>query len=61
MARPKKGEEKHAEERVGFRIPMWVRAGLDRLSEERQASLSNIATEAFVAYLKRNGIKPPDK
>jgi hypothetical protein len=61
MARPKKGEEKHAEERIGFRVPTWVRAGLDRLSGERKASLSDVATEALVAYLKRQGIKPPEK
>lgn len=60
MARPRKGEEKHAAERVGFRIPSWVRAGLDQLSAERKASLSDVATEAFVSYLKRHGIKPPE-
>ena len=59
MARPKKGEEKHAAERVAFRIPLWVRAGIDRLSAERSASLSDIANEALVAYLKRHGVKPP--
>ena len=26
MARPRKGQEKHAAERVAFRIPKWVRA-----------------------------------
>jgi hypothetical protein len=60
MARPKKGEEKHAEERVGFRIPTWVRAGLDQVAAKRKAALSDIANEAFVAYLKRQGIKPPE-
>jgi hypothetical protein len=48
MARPKKGEEKHAAERVAFRIPLWVRVGIDRLSAERKASLSDIANEALV-------------
>jgi hypothetical protein len=59
MARPKKGQEKHAAAQVAFRIPTWVRAGLDRLSAERRVSLSDIAGEALVAYLKRNGIKAP--
>jgi hypothetical protein len=59
MARPKKGFEKHAPERVAFRIPVWVRAGLDRLAAERSAPLSDIANEALVAYLKRHGVKPP--
>jgi hypothetical protein len=58
MARPRKGAEKHADERVAFRIPSWVRAGLDRLSAERKASLSDIANEALAAYLRRHGIKP---
>jgi hypothetical protein len=58
MARPRKGEEKNAPERVAFRIPVWVRAGLDRLAAERSAGLSDIANEALVAYLKRHGIKP---
>ena len=57
MARPKKGQEKHAAERVAFRIPIWVRAGLDRLSAERKASLSDIAGEALVTYLKRHGVQ----
>ena len=61
MARPRKGEEKHADERVGFRIPSWVRDGLDRLSAKRRAALSDIATEAFVAYLDSHGIKQPEK
>jgi hypothetical protein len=38
---------------------LWVRAGIDRLSAERSASLSDIANEALVAYLKRHGAKPP--
>jgi hypothetical protein len=59
MARPRKGHEKHATERVAFRIPLWVRAGIDRLSAERKASLSDIANEALFAYLKRHGVKPP--
>jgi hypothetical protein len=61
MARPRKGHEKHAAERAAFRIPSWVRAGIDRLSAERKAALSDIANEALVAYLKRHGIKQPEK
>jgi hypothetical protein len=58
MARPRKGHEKHAPERVAFRIPVWVRAGLDRLAAERSVPLSDIANEALVAYLQRHGIRP---
>jgi hypothetical protein len=58
MARPRKGEEKHAAERVAFRIPTWVRAGLDHLSAEREVPLSEIANDAFATYLKKHGIKP---
>jgi hypothetical protein len=61
MARPRKGHEKHAAERVAFRIPSWMRAGLDRLSAERKAPLSDIANEAFASYLKRHGIKAPER
>jgi hypothetical protein len=58
MARPRKGAEKHATERVAFRVPSWVRVGLDRLVAERGVPLSDIANEAFAAYLKRHGITP---
>jgi hypothetical protein len=58
MARPRKGHEKHAPERVAFRIPIWMRAGLDRLAAERKLPISDIANEAFGAYLMRHGIKP---
>jgi predicted transcriptional regulator len=61
MARPKSGQEKHASKGVAFRIPEWMRAGLDRLAAERNVTLSDIATEALSAYLKRHGIKPPEK
>jgi len=59
MARPRKGEEKHATERLAFRVPAWIRVGLDRLVAERSVPLSDVANEAFTAYLKRHGIKPP--
>jgi predicted transcriptional regulator len=59
MARPKKGQEKHAAEWVAFRIPSWMRAGLDRLAAERKAPLSDVANEALASYLKRHGIKAP--
>lgn len=57
MARPKKGHEKNAPERVAFRIPTWMRAGLDRVAADRKLPISDIANEAFAAYLKRHGIK----
>jgi hypothetical protein len=59
MARPKKGQEKHAAERVAFRIPLWMRAGPDRLAAERKAPLSDIANQALASYLERHGIKAP--
>jgi hypothetical protein len=58
MARPRKGQEKHASERVAFRIPAWVRAGLDRVAAERKVALTDIANDALVAYLKKHGIRP---
>jgi hypothetical protein len=58
MARPKSGKEKHATKGVAFRIPEWMRAGIDRLAAERNVTLSDIANEALAAYLKRHGIKP---
>jgi hypothetical protein len=58
MARPRKGEEKHATERVAFRVPAWIRAGLDRLVAERRVPMADVANEAFTAYLKRHGITP---
>jgi predicted transcriptional regulator len=58
MARPRSGQEKHATKGVAFRIPQWMRAGIDRLANERKVSLSEIATEALAAYLKKHGIKP---
>jgi hypothetical protein len=61
MARPKFGEEKHATERVGFRLPKWVRAGLDRIAKERKAALTDVVGEALVAYLGRHGVKAPEE
>jgi hypothetical protein len=60
MARPRRGEEKHAKKGIALRIPEWMRAGLDRISKERKAALTDIATEALAAYLARQGIKPPE-
>jgi hypothetical protein len=59
MARPRKGEEKNAPIHLGFRVPVWVHDGLQTLAAERGGPMSDIANEALVAYLKRNGIKPP--
>jgi hypothetical protein len=61
MARPKKGHEKHALERVAFRIPVWMRAGLDRLAAKRKAPISDLANEALEAYLTSHGIRKPEK
>jgi hypothetical protein len=58
VGRPRRGEEKNAPHHLGFRVPKWVRAGLGQLAAQRDCPLSDIANEALVAYLKRNGIKP---
>ena len=59
MARPKKGEEKDRGAVVGFRITPWIRAGLDKVAKEDGVSLSDLAHQIFVAYLKRRGIREP--
>ena len=59
MARPKKGEEKDRPEAVGFRIAVWVRAGLERLAKEQGVPISDVMHDAMEAYLKRHGIKEP--
>jgi hypothetical protein len=59
MARPKSGEEKDRPIHMGFRVAQWVRAGLERIAKKEGAPLSDVAHEAFVDYLKRQGIKGP--
>ena len=59
MARPRKGEEKNAPIILSARIPEWVQSGLQQVADERSVTVSEIANDAFVAYLKRKGIKPP--
>ena len=59
MARPRKGEEKERPVHLGFRVSKWVYAGLQRLANERGGPMSDLAYEALVAYLKRQGIKAP--
>jgi hypothetical protein len=59
MARPKAGEEKDRPIHMGFRVPVWVRAGLDLLAKKQDCPVSDVANEALAAHLKRNGIKAP--
>src|SRR5207244_9934059 len=59
MARPKAGEEKDRPIHMGFRVPEWVRAGLDLLAKKQDCPVSDVANEALIAHLKRNGIKAP--
>ena len=59
MARPRKGEEKNAPIMFSVRIPEWVQDGLQQVALERSVTVSEIANDALVAYLKRKGIKPP--
>jgi hypothetical protein len=37
----------------------WVREGIDQIARDKALPLSDVAHEAFVAYLKRHGIKEP--
>jgi hypothetical protein len=60
MGRPRKGEEKNAPHHLGFRVPQWVRAGLGQIAAERNCPVSDVANEALVGFLKRNGIKPDE-
>jgi hypothetical protein len=59
MARPKAGEEKVRPIHLGFRVAEWVRAGLDRLAKQQGSPVSDVANEALIAHLKRNGIREP--
>jgi hypothetical protein len=61
MARPKKGEEKDRKATLGLRIMPWMRAGLEKVAKEDRASLSDVAYEALVTYLKRRGIREPQR
>jgi hypothetical protein len=44
---------------LGFRVTERVRAGLDLLTKKQDCPVSDVANDALVAYLKRNGIKAP--
>jgi hypothetical protein len=59
MARPKAGEEKGRKAIMGFRVTKWVRAGIEKVAKEDNVPLADVAHEAFVAYLKRRGIREP--
>lgn len=62
MARPKKGEEKDRPIHMGFRVTEWVRAGIEKVAKDKGGlPLSDVAHEAFVAYLKRHGIREPSE
>ena len=61
MARPLKDEAKNRPIHLGFRVSEWVRDGLQQLADQRGSPVSDIANEALVAYLKRNGIRPEKK
>lgn len=52
-------EEKERPVQLGFRVSKWVYAGLQRLTNERGGPMSDLAYEALVAYLKRQGITAP--
>lgn len=61
MARPRKGDEKGYTEHVGFRTPLWVKEALIELAEADGAkSMGDVANEALMRYLKRQGYKPPE-
>jgi len=62
MGRPRKGDEKHRGNHMGFRVMDWVRAGIEKIAKEKGGlPLSDVAHEAFVGYLKRHGIREPSE
>ena len=45
---------------MGFRVMDWVREGIEKVAKEKGGvPLSDVAHEAFVAYLKSHGIREP--
>ena len=59
MARPKKDEAKNRSSAMGLRVEPWVKAGLDKLADDKGVPYSDVAHAALVAYLKRHGIREP--
>ena len=45
--------------RASVRIPEWVHNGLQQVAHERSVTVSEVANDALVGYLKRKAIKPP--
>lgn len=61
MGRPKKGEEKNRPVHMGLRVSEWVRAGLERIANEKGMSMSDVVYDLVVAHLRRHGIREPGK
>jgi hypothetical protein len=61
MARPKADEAKGRKAHVGVRVTPWVRAGLDKIAKDERVALSDLVHDVFVAFLKRRGIKEPQR
>ena len=55
MARPRKGHEKLASNKVMFRITDEARAGLERMKARNGTDLADEARVAIDEYLVRNG------
>lgn len=54
MARPRKGEEKHAFKQIGVRIPDTMRAKLDAIAARTDRIVSDVIREAIEIYLKKS-------
>lgn len=55
MARPRKGHEKLAPNKVMFRITDDARAGLERMKNRNGTDIADEARQAIDEYLVRNG------
>ena len=53
MARPKKGEEKHAAATLGVRVWADLRDGLDRLAAAHGRTLTDEVRHALEGYVRR--------
>ena len=60
MARPRKGDEKGWSERVGFRVPPWVKDALAAEAEKTDRSMGEVINEILARSLKGRGYKPLD-
>lgn len=53
MARPRKGEEKHATAAIGVRISDELRQGIEALAAKHERSLTDEIRHALESYVSR--------